>query len=52
MRYNQTFKDLVNKMLEPYNVDYDYVVKNPIIEGNNWYEHYTWTKDDQNEFIR
>ena len=52
MKYNLTFRQLVDKMLEPHGVNYDYVVKNPMIDGKHWYDHYTWTKDEQNEFIR
>lgn len=42
--------ELVNKMLEPYEVDYEYVVNNPEIEGEPWYQHYTWTMAQENEF--
>jgi hypothetical protein len=39
-------------MLEPYGVDYDYVMTNHDIEGKKWYNHYTWTNDEFDEFER
>jgi hypothetical protein len=44
------FKFLVNKMLKPHNVDYDYVTANPEIEGEPWYCHYQWTTKEQDVF--
>ena len=44
------YKYLINKMLKKYNVDFDYVVANPEIEGQPWFTHYTWTEDEQEAF--
>ena len=53
------FKFLINKMLKPHKVDYDYVCKNQKIkvrkwifwtEWVNWFEYYTWTRADQEVF--
>jgi len=37
---------IINKMLEKYNVDYDYVCKNPTIENEPWYQFYTMTASE------
>lgn len=44
-------KQLVDLQLEAagYNVDYEHVLKNPIIEGVNWYEYYMWKNEDDYE---
>lgn len=43
-------KKLVDKMLEPYGVNYDYVVENQFIEGEDWYMHYTWDTAEERDF--
>lgn len=46
-KYSEVFKEIINKQLELYNVDYNYVVKNKEIEGKPWYIYYTFkTKED------
>lgn len=41
---------LINKMLEPYNVDIEYVKANPKIEGIDWFSYYTWNEEQEEEF--
>jgi hypothetical protein len=43
-------EELVNKMLEKHNIDYDYVKKNPEVNGVEWYRFYTFTKQESEEF--
>lgn len=35
-------RNIINKMLKPYGVDINYVIKNPEIEGISWYQYYTF----------
>lgn len=37
-------------MLKPHGVDIEYVMANPEIEGAPWYQHYTWTTEDEKQF--
>jgi len=37
-------------MLQPYGVDYNYVIENPKIDGIDWFSYYTWTKDEEAEY--
>ena len=39
-----------DKMLEHHGVSYDHVIANPVIDGINWYEYYTMTTEQENEF--
>jgi hypothetical protein len=39
-------KVLIDKMLEPYNSSYDYVLANPEIEGKPWYQYYTYKSEE------
>lgn len=48
--YTALIKSLVDKMLEPHGVDYNYVMSNPEIEGKRWYQYYTWTYKEFDEF--
>lgn len=41
---------LINKMLEKYDVDINYVIANPVIEGIDWYRYYTWTSEEEVAF--
>ena len=43
-------KILINKMLEKHNVDYDYVIANPEIDGRVWCVHYSWTQEESDEY--
>lgn len=43
-------KRLVNKMLEKHNVNYEYVLENPKIEGKDWFSYFTVTKEEAQEF--
>lgn len=45
IKEHDVLKSCINKMLEPYGVDYDFVVDNPTIEGQDWYHYYTF-KDE------
>lgn len=44
-------KYLLNKMLKPHGVDFDYIMQHQEIDGKPWYIHYTWTEDAQSKFI-
>lgn len=50
-KHDIVFKYLVNKMLKIHNVDYDYVVNNQTIEDKPWFQHYTWTEEQEARFI-
>jgi len=50
MKPDDVFKALVNKQLEKYNVDYDYVVANQKIEGQEWFVYYTLTTAEYDAF--
>lgn len=43
-------KILVDKMLEKYNVNTDYVIANPTIDGISWFQYYTWTSEEQSTY--
>lgn len=47
---DKIYEQLVNKMLEKHNIDWDFVIKNPIIEETPWYDHYTWSSEEQDQF--
>jgi hypothetical protein len=36
----------INKELEPYGVDYDFVKENPVILGVDWYQFYTFKEGE------
>lgn len=36
----------INKMLEKHGISYDFVVKNQKIDGEDWFQHYTWTEKE------
>ena len=42
--------ELINKMLEPHGVTYDYIYENQVIDGQEWYNHYTWSEADREAF--
>jgi hypothetical protein len=50
-KVDKVFVELVNKMLKKHGVNYDFVLANPLINGEDWFYHYTWTQKEQNEFI-
>lgn len=43
-------KIIVDEMLRPHGVGYDYVTENPKIKGLPWYDYYTTTPDREAEF--
>lgn len=47
---NEATKILINKMLEKYNVDYDYIFDNQEIDGVPWYQYYTWTQEESDKY--
>jgi len=49
-KYEIVIRKLVNRMLEPYGKDYDYVMACPEIEGELWCTYYTWTDEESNKF--
>lgn len=46
----ETLTVLINKMLEKYNIDIDYVINNPNIENVPWYQYYTFTKEEHDQW--
>jgi len=44
------YKYLIDKMLKPYGVDFDYIVEHQTIDDVPWYQHYTWTEAEQDKF--
>lgn len=42
------FKQIINKQLEQYDIDFDYVLKNNEIDGKPWYLYYTFK--NKNDF--
>lgn len=49
-RVEQVIKDLVTLQLRKHGVDYDFVIENPIIEGENWFSYYTMTEEETANF--
>lgn len=43
-------KLLVDKMLEPYNSSYEYVLENELIDGKLWCTHFEWTLGEAEEY--
>ena len=43
-------KILIDKMLEKYGIDYDYVVANEMIDGKLWCSNYEWTLSEAEEY--
>ena len=43
-------KILIDKMLEPYNSSYDYVISNETIDGKLWCTHFEWTLTEAEEY--
>ena len=43
------FQRLITKQLEKYNVDYQFVVDNPKIEGKDWFRFYTFDNPKEYE---
>mgnify|MGYP003473471795 FL=1 len=46
------FEILINKSLEPYNVNIEYVRGNPEIDGLPWCQFYTMSKDEYEAFSK
>jgi len=49
-KLNESIEQLVNKMLEKHNIDFDFVKENPEIEGTPWFDYYTWSSEEQDQF--
>lgn len=49
---NVMLKTILNKMLEKYNIDVDHVKKYPEIAGVPWYQYYTLTTKEAEEWKR
>ena len=47
LKRNELVPYLVDKMLEPYGVTYNYVMENPIIDGKPWYQYYTFNSQQE-----
>lgn len=47
---DELVKALINKMLEPFGVDIEYCVANHTIEGKPWYQHFTMTQKQWDEY--
>jgi hypothetical protein len=50
MKKEDVVVHLINKMLEKHGVDFDFVSANPKIEGEDWYQHFTCTSEEQAAF--
>jgi len=46
----ELIKVLIDKMLEKYGVGYDYVNKNQTLYETPWYQYYTWTQKESDEY--
>jgi hypothetical protein len=44
------YKYLIDKMLKPHGVDFDYIVEHPNIDDLPWFQYYTWTRKDEEKF--
>jgi len=47
IRKHSVLKACINKMLEPYGVNYEFVVDNPVIDGQDWYHYYTFKDESE-----
>lgn len=45
-----TVRELVNLQLRKHGVDYDYVLENPMIDGQYWFSKYTLTEEESEKF--
>ena len=36
--------------MEPHGVTYDYIYENQVIDGQEWYNYYTWSEADMEAF--
>jgi hypothetical protein len=43
---NVIIKTILNKMLEKYNIDYEYILEHQEIEGTPWFNYYTLTREE------
>lgn len=41
---------LIDKMLNKHGKDCAFVLENPIIDGIEWYQYFTWTEEEEQEF--
>ena len=50
-RESELIKEMINKMLEPYGVDMNYVSANPHIDNEPWFQHFTHTQKEEDEWL-
>lgn len=50
MKRTDLVEALVNRMLEKYGVDYDFVLNNPKINGIEWFRYYSFTPEEDEVF--
>jgi len=50
MKRDKVLKFVVDKMLEPYDSSFDKVVEEPKINGVVWYQFYTWSEEQMEQF--
>lgn len=50
MTHDEVYKHLITKQLEKHGIDFDKVVSNQIIDGVEWYQYYTMTNEEHDEF--
>lgn len=43
-------KALINKILESFNVDYDWVIANQEVDGRPWFQHFEWTQEESDNY--
>jgi len=50
LRNPATVELIINKMLSKHNVDMKYVIAHPIVDGMDWFQYYTWSYLESQEF--
>ena len=46
----ECFRNIINYMLREFDADFDYVQKNPVIKGVDWYQYFWDTVESKKEF--
>ena len=49
-KVDEVFVELINKMVEKHNVNYEYLIDNPLIDGQDWFSYFTWTQKEQEDY--
>lgn len=51
MTTDQLLKQIISKSVEKYGVDFDFIMANQFIGDSPWYQHYTHTQAEHDEWI-